>query len=138
LGGFLAEGVAADYPGAHCRTIQPGAPLIKKRGCATPCAFNPRQKDAILPVRYIRKGDLVTHGVENLGEGVNVEKDSVGGSGMLFRMRKVLKQYSASGTFFDNTRMLMEMVKEALKHKLTQHSLKHYLPWDREEEEETN
>lgn len=54
LGGFIAEGVGNDYPGARTATIEAGAPVLR-RGSDTPRAFHPRDPNAPLPTRYIRK-----------------------------------------------------------------------------------
>lgn len=76
LGGWVAEGVSRDYPGSYVITFQTAAPLFGD----DVNAFPPVQPGARLPNRFVRGGDVVPLGVDNMGPGNNIEAPAVSGN----------------------------------------------------------
>jgi hypothetical protein len=113
LGGFLAEGVFRDYPGSRCFTVQPGAPVIKRGNCRRACAFQ-QKPGGYGPIRFVRKGDVVSRGVRLLGYGWNIAR----------RFIELPKEEESLLTI-----PFLDSVKHKIKSILHQHSLLHYAKW---------
>ena len=131
LGGFIAEGVGNDYPGSRTGTVQSGSPVLA-RG-AIPAAFNPRKKGSFPAFRFVRQGDFVTAGIENMGNGIVVKRARAKVEPRKNWWTRTAANLSSHKNIF--SRVLGKGMKKSARvvhhvHSVvSQHSLFHFMPW---------
>ena len=132
LGGFIAEGVGNDWYGGFTGTVQSGAPVIKIFG-QIPASYNKPKRGSYPAVRFVRSGDVVTMGMENMGNGIIVKRPPI----------KLPKKPSSWTRTATNLRQSSNMFSRGVgsvmgwlgdkAHKVKQvfhqHSMANYLPW---------
>jgi hypothetical protein len=98
--------------------------MIKRENCRRACAFQQRIY-AYAPIRFVRKGDVISRGVRLLGEGWNIARRFI-------ELPKEEGKFVAI-PFLNSVEVFLNSGRHKIRSMLHQHSLLHYAKWHKPE-----